>query len=339
MSDISAKNYTLENLLTQVWQSRGLIPCLLLPFSVIFFLIIFFRRILYRIGMFPSSTLPVPVIVVGNIFIGGTGKTPLVIWLVSVLRAHGYSPGVISRGYGTKADTVIEVKPELSAAQTGDEPLLIVRKCAVPVFVGRDRVAAARDLLAAYPGTDVIISDDGLQHYALGRTIEIQLSDTRGHGNGWLLPAGPLREPISRRSDFYVINGGTSVANAHTYGMHITGAHAEQMVDRQQSLGLSSMKNRRIAAVAGIGHPERFFEMLRSQGVVLESVIALPDHFDFSTNPFVDIKADIILITEKDAVKCSRTIGSAQDTRLWTVPVEASITEPLAQDILEKLRG
>ena len=339
MSDISAKNYTLENLLTQAWQSRGVIPCLLLPFSVIFFLIIFFRRILYRIGVFPSSILPVPVIVVGNIFIGGTGKTPLVIWLVSVLRAHGYSPGVISRGYGAKADTVIEVKPELSAAQTGDEPLLIVRKCAVPVFVGRDRVAAARDLLAAYPGTDVIISDDGLQHYALGRTIEIQLSDTRGHGNGWLLPAGPLREPISRRSDFYVINGGTSVASAHTYGMHITGTHAEQMVDRQQSLGLSSIKNRRIAAVAGIGHPERFFEMLRSQGVVLESVIALPDHFDFSTNPFVDIKADIILITEKDAVKCSRSIGSAQDTRLWIVPVKASITEPLAQDILEKLRG
>lgn len=339
MSDTRAKNRILENLLMQAWQSRGLIPCLLLPFSAIFFLIVFFRRIFYRLGIFDTTTLSVPVIVVGNIFIGGTGKTPLVIWLVSVLRAHGYSPGVISRGYGAKADTVIETRPELSAAQTGDEPLLIARKCQVPVFVGRDRVAAARGLLAAYPGTDVIISDDGLQHYALGRTMEIQLSDTRGHGNGWLLPAGPLREPASRRCDFYVINGGASVLSPQTYRMQVTGAHAEQMVDREQRLALSSMNHRCVAAVAGIGHPERFFEMLRSQGVVLESALALPDHFDFFTNPFADMKADIILITEKDAVKCGRTPGSAQDTRLWVVPVEASIAEPLAQDILEKLRG
>ena len=280
-----------------------------------------------------------PVIVVGNIFIGGTGKTPLVIWLVSVLRAHGYSPGVISRGYGAQASAVIEVKADMSAAQTGDEPLLIARKCEVPVFVGRDRVAAARGLLAAYPEVDVIISDDGLQHYALGRTMEIQLSDTRGHGNGWLLPAGPLREPVSRRSDFYVINGGVSAASAHIYNMQLSGAHAVQMVDRQQRLDLASLQNKRVAAVAGIGHPERFFEMLRSQGLVLEPALALPDHFDFSTNPFAAIKADIILITEKDAVKCSRITGIAQDVRLWIVPVEAKIAEPLAQDILEKLRG
>lgn len=339
MPNTIAKTSALENLLTQAWQSRGPIAFLLLPFAAIFFLIIFFRRMFYRLGIFPSSTLPVPVIVVGNIFIGGTGKTPLVIWLVSVLRAHGYSPGVISRGYGAQASTVIEVHADMSAAQTGDEPLLIARKCEVPVFVGRDRVAVAQGLLAAYPGVDVIISDDGLQHYALGRTMEIQLSDTRGHGNGWLLPAGPLREPVSRRSDFHVVNGGTSVASTHIYRMQIMGAHAQQMIDRQQGLALSSLQNKRVAAVAGIGHPERFFDMLRSQGVVLESALALPDHFDFSTNPFAEIKADIILITEKDAVKCVRITGIAQDTRLWIVPVEASIAEPLAQDILEKLRG
>ena len=205
--------------------------------------------------------------------------------------------------------------------------------------MGRDRVAAARRLLAVYPEVNVIISDDGLQHYALGRTMEIQLSDTRGHGNGWLLPAGPLREPISRRSDFYVINGGASMAGAHTYHMQIAGAYAEQMIDRQQRIPLSSLQNKRVVAVAGIGHPSRFFEMLRSQGVALESAIALPDHFDFSTNPFAVIRADIILITEKDAVKCSRIDGIAQDARLWAVPVEANITEPLARDILEKLRG
>jgi tetraacyldisaccharide 4'-kinase len=339
MPNTTAKTPVLESLLTQAWQSRGFIACLLLPLAGIFFLIIFFRRLFYRLGIFASSTLPVPVIVVGNIFIGGTGKTPLVIWLVSVLRAHGYSPGVISRGYGAQASAVIEVKADMSAAQTGDEPLLIARKCEVPVFVGRDRVAAARGLLAVYPEVDVIIADDGLQHYALGRKMEIQLSDTRGHGNGWLLPAGPLREPVSRRSDFYVINGGVSSASAHTYNMQLTGAHAVQMVDRQQRLDLSSLQNKRVAAVAGIGYPERFFEMLRSQGVVLESALGLPDHFDFSTNPFAEIKADIILITEKDAVKCSRITGIAQDARLWIVPVEAKIAEPLAQDILEKLRG
>ena len=339
MSNTTAKTHALESLLTQAWQSRGFIACLLLPFSAIFFLIIFFRRILYRLGIFQSTILPVPAIVVGNIFIGGTGKTPLVIWLVSALRAHGYSPGVISRGYGARADTVIEVKPDMSAVQTGDEPLLIARKCEVPVFVGRNRVAAAYRLLAAHPGIDVIIADDGLQHYALGRTMEIQLSDTRGHGNGWLLPAGPLREPVSRRSDFYVINGGVSIADTRVYNMQIIGTRAEQMIDPQQGLALSSIQNQRVAAVAGIGYPERFFEMLRSQGVVLESALALPDHFDFSTNPFVEIKADIILITEKDAVKCRRIASIGHDARLWVVPVEASIAGTLAQDILEKLRG
>ena len=339
MPNTTAKTPVLESLLTQAWRDRGFIACLLLPLAGIFSLIIFFRRLFYRLGIFASSTLPVPVIVVGNIFIGGTGKTPLVIWLVSVLRAHGYSPGVISRGYGAQVSAVIEVKADMSAAQAGDEPLLLARKCEVPVFVGRDRVAAARGLLAVYPEVDVIIADDGLQHYALGRTMEIQLSDTRGHGNGWLLPAGPLREPVSRRSDFYVINGGVSSASAHIYNMQLTGAHAVQMVDRQQRLDLASLQNKRVAAVAGIGHPERFFEMLRSQGLVLESALGLPDHFDFSTNPFAAIKADIILITEKDAVKCSRLTGIAQDVRLWIVPVEAKIAEPLAQDILEKLRG
>jgi len=339
MSNTTAKTHALESLLTQAWRSRGFIACLLLPFSAIFFLIIFFRRILYRLGIFQSSTLPVPVIVVGNIFVGGTGKTPLVIWLVSVLRAHGYSPGVISRGYGARADAVIEVKPDMSAVQTGDEPLLIARKCEVPVFVGRNRVAAAHGLLAAFPGIDVIIADDGLQHYALGRTMEIQLSDMRGHGNGWLLPAGPLREPVSRRSDFYVINGGALIAGTRVSNMQVVGTYAEQMIDPQQRLALSSLQNQRVAAVAGIGHPERFFEMLRSQGLVLESALALPDHFDFSANPFVEIGADIILITEKDAVKCSRIAGIGQDARLWVVPVEASIAGTLAQDILEKLRG
>ena len=338
MANSNFRTGAIDTMLTRAWQGRGLVAWLLLPLTLIFYLITACRRIFYRRGIFSVWTPPVPLIVIGNIFVGGTGKTPLVIWLVSALRAGGFTPGVISRGYGGSADAVIEVRTDMPATQTGDEPLLIAQKSEAPVFVGRDRVAAARALLAAYPQVDVIISDDGLQHYALGRTLEIQLSDTRGHGNGWLLPAGPLREPASRKSDFYVINGVTQNSSVG-YAMQLTGQHAEQLVDRRQHADLSSLKDKRVAAVAGIGHPERFFGMLRAHGVSLQFTQALPDHFDFSSNPFAAITADIILITEKDAVKCSRIAGIAQDTRLWTVPVEATIAGPLAQHILEKLRG
>ena len=338
MANSNSRTAALNTMLTRAWQGRGLVACLLLPLALIFHLIITCRRIFYRVGIFSVWAPPVPLIVIGNIFVGGTGKTPLVIWLVSALRARGFTPGVISRGYGGSADAVIEVRADMPATQTGDEPLLIAQKSEVPVFVGRDRVAAARALLAAHPEVDIIISDDGLQHYALGRTVEIQLSDTRGHGNGWLLPAGPLREPVSRKSDFYVINGATQTGS-DDYAMRLTGQHAEQLVDRGQHADLSSLQGKRVAAVAGMGHPERFFGMLRAQGVSLEFTRALPDHFDFSSNPFAEITADIILITEKDAVKCSRIAGIAQDTRLWAVPVEATIAGPLVQHILEKLRG
>ena len=338
MANSSSRTGALDTMLTRAWQGRGLLACLLLPLALIFFLIIACRRAFYRLGIFSVWTPPVPLIVIGNVFVGGTGKTPLVIWLVSALRAEGYTPGVISRGYGGNADAVIEVRTDMPATQTGDEPLLIALKSEVPVFVGRDRVAAVRALLGAHPQVDIIISDDGLQHYALGRTLEIQLSDTRGHGNGWLLPAGPLREPASRKSDFYVINGATQTGR-DIYAMRLSGHYAEPLVDRRQQVELSSLQSKRVAAVAGIGHPERFFNMLRAEGLSLESTHALPDHFDFSSNPFAAITADIILITEKDAVKCSRIAGIAQDIRLWTVPVEATIAGPLAQHILEKLRG
>lgn len=338
MSQFTRRTTTLEQRMTHAWQRRGLIACVLLPLALIFFLIISVRRAFYQLGIFSAWKPPVPLIVVGNIFVGGTGKTPLVIWLVSVLRAQGYRPGVISRGYGGQANAVIEVCKDMSAAETGDEPLLIAQKSQVPVFVGRKRVDVARALLSAHPTVDVIISDDGLQHYALGRTIEIQLSDARGHGNGWLLPAGPLREPAARRSDFYVFNGGVPIGD-HAYPMQLGGDHAEQLIDRHLRVRLTSLRDKRVVAVAGIGHPERFFAMLRSEGLHLESTLALPDHFDFSTNPFEAIAADIILITEKDAVKCCGIAGIAKDARLWTVPVEARIAGPLAEHLLEKLRG
>jgi len=328
--------------LMRAWQGRGVLACLLWPLSMLFLLLLTVRRKLYAAGLLKRTRLAVPVIVVGNIFVGGTGKTPLVIWLVAQLRAQGFTPGVISRGYGSQANYVQPASAGMSPQQVGDEPLLIAQKTGAPMMVGRNRVAAAQALLAAYPQVNVIVSDDGLQHYALDRTIEIQLSDARGHGNGWLLPAGPLREPASRHSDFYVVNGGVTKTDG-SYAMTLHAVRAERLAQPSEQLDLSELaeqsSTKNIAAAAGIGNPVRFFNMLRAQGVMLSAEQALPDHFDFASNPFEECAADIILITEKDAVKCASNPALVQDTRLWVVPVEATIDGSLAENIVEKLRG
>ena len=336
---------SLESLLSREWRRRGWLAWLLLPMSLLFGALTAMRRWLYVAGFFQQEALPVPVIVVGNIYVGGTGKTPLVIWLAEQLRRQGFTPGVISRGHGSKADEVIEVAAHVSASQAGDEPLLIWQRSGVPVFVGRRRVQVARALLKNHPEVNVIIADDGLQHYALKRDIEILLSDERGHGNGWLLPAGPLREPASRHCDFRVVNIGAApgVLNAsekNTFTMRLHGGQAQQLSQQEKLLSLSAMPaSARVVAAAGIGNPERFFSMLRQQGVTLADTRALPDHFDFSSNPFADLRADLILITEKDAVKCARIEAIASDPRVWVVPVQAAIDGPLSEYLLEKLRG
>ena len=325
--------------LMRAWQRKSPLAISLLPLSLVYRALVAIRRALYQAGLLKQRILPVPVIVVGNIFVGGTGKTPFVIWLVEALRERGFNPGVISRGYGAQVDRVIEVNAGSAPSEVGDEPLLIALKSRAPVMVGRRRVLAAQRLLELHPEVDVIISDDGLQHYELGRSVEIQLSDARGHGNGWMLPAGPLREPASRRSDFYVVNGFVPDA-LRSSGMQLDGDHAERITDRAQRMPLAAIaKDARVVAAAGIGNPQRFFDTLRANGVTPVREIALPDHYDFSTNPFANIDADLILITDKDAVKCARIAALANDTRLWTVPVAASIAGPLADNIVEKLRG
>jgi tetraacyldisaccharide 4'-kinase len=335
----TAPDYRLEALFTREWQRRGWIAVCLLPLSLLYAVLIGLRRLLYALHIFRQVKLPVPVIVVGNIFVGGTGKTPFTIWLVESLRERGFRPGVISRGYGRDTDQIVEVKPASTADEVGDEPLLIASRSGVPVVVGRDRVWAARRLLGLHPEVDVVIADDGLQHYALGRQIEIQLSDARGVGNGWLLPAGPLREPRWRRADFYVLNG-IDAQGERKYTMHLQGAHIERLADRQERVPLAALHDgRRVAAAAGIGHPQRFFDMLVARGVPLSATLALSDHHDFTGNPLAGIEADVILITEKDAVKCARNAKLNADRRLWVVPVRASIAGPLADNIVEKLRG
>ena len=336
---MSSPRSVIESVLLTAWQRRGVIACLLWPLSFIFNLLIVTRLALYALGIFRITILPVPVIVVGNIFVGGTGKTPLVIWIIQLLQEQGWKPAVISRGYGSSAQQVRAVEKNSHANEVGDEPLLIAKRTGVPVFIGRDRAAAGLALLQAHPNVNIIISDDGLQHYALGRNIEIQLSDSRGNGNGWLLPAGPLREPATRQSDFYVVNTSEESAG-DAYTMQLVPVDAERLLDRTQRKSLRDFSFvQSVAAVAGIGHPERFFTTLRSHGISLTTTQALPDHFDYATNPFADIEASAILITEKDAVKCMQHNAIANDARIWVVPVQAHVDASLAKHILEKLHG
>jgi tetraacyldisaccharide 4'-kinase len=396
--------------LTRAWLQRGPLACALWPLSLLFGALSRLRRLLYRRGALPSTRLGVPVIVVGNIFIGGTGKTPLTIWLVAALQQAGFRPGVISRGHGS-ADTAstdkgnsdqvgsdqgssgkgssgkgssdngslgqggVDRKPRLvtsssSAQQVGDEPLLIAQRAGCPVMVGRDRVAAGRALLECHPELDIIISDDGLQHYALQRDIEIVLFDGRANGNGWLLPAGPLRESISRRRDFTVLNVPPSATNAPylpespessfpaspplapallarlgpagtaVIEMQLVGEFAERLSCRSERISLAQLaqSGQSIVAAAGIGNPGRFFSLLKNQGLLFRE-LALPDHHAFLDRPFAGIVADVILITEKDAVKCMQIEELNDDPRLWVIPVNARIDAVLAQHIVEKCRG
>jgi tetraacyldisaccharide 4'-kinase len=339
-----ASSHSLESTLTRAWLRRGALACALWPLSLLFRALSSLRAALFRAGLAQSHKLPVPVLVVGNIFIGGTGKTPLTIWLAGVLRDAGFTPGIISRGHGGASSAPREVTAGSLAADAGDEPLLIARRTGCPVMVGRDRPAAGRALLAAHPQVDVIISDDGLQHYALQRDIEIVLFDARGAGNGWLLPAGPLREPVSRRRDFTVVNTplltpelAKSVGGA-PFQMQLAGTLAERMSARAERTPLAALAGRRIVAAAGIGNPGRFFAMLRGQGLAFDE-LALPDHHDFLDQPFARVDADIILITEKDAVKCGQIENLKNDPRLWVVPVTAQLDGALAEQIVEKCRG
>jgi tetraacyldisaccharide 4'-kinase len=342
----------LESTLTRAWLRRGPLALALWPLSLLFRALAALRVLLFRAGLLKSERLPVPVVVVGNIFIGGTGKTPLTIWLVEQLRAAGMHPGVISRGHGAEGDGNTggprEVLPGAKAREAGDEPLLIAHRTGCPVVVGRRRAEAGRYLLERHPDVDVLVADDGLQHYALQRDVELVLFDGRGVGNGWLLPAGPLREPPSRRRDFTVVNTPeltpalARAVGGRPFQMRLAGGHAEPLRDPGTRVPLAELARltpgKRIVAAAGIGNPGRFFAMLRTAGLDIGE-LALPDHHDFLDDPFRGVDAELILITEKDAVKCRQLEHLNNDPRLWVVPVSAQIDAALAAQIVEKCRG
>jgi tetraacyldisaccharide 4'-kinase len=294
--------------LKRAWLGRGLLARALWPLSLVFASAAALRRSGYRRGIFRTERVAVPVIVVGNVVAGGSGKTPIVQAIVEHLEDNDMQPGIVSRGYGRKTNDCREVTADSDPSQVGDEPLLLARTCAAPVFVAPQRADAAHALLQAHPQTRVIVSDDGLQHYALGRDIEICVFDERGAGNGWLLPAGPLRERWPRRADFVIGPGGYTVTRS-------LARHAVQADGTR--IPLEQLRGRSLVAVAGIAKPETFFAMLRKRGLKLQRTIAFHDHYDFAAP--LEIEGEI-MCTEKDAVKLWRTRPEA-----WAVPLEVEI--------------
>ena len=310
--------------LQHFWARTGVLTVLLSPLALLFSVVSGLRRMAYRRGWLKAISVGVPVIIVGNISAGGSGKTPLVIWLVNWLRSQGYRPGVVSRGYGGSARGCVEVQPDSLAAVVGDEPLLIRAKTDAPVVVGRDRVAAAR-MLIAHHQVDLIVADDGLQHYRLHRDIELAVVDAAtGLGNGWPLPAGPLREPKARLRSvdavIQVVRGAAQPVNtipAPTWRADYTAGKAYRLCAPQEKRALSDLPQHDWLAITGIGHPQGFFDMLEARGIRF-SPRTFADHHAFKE---ADLPVDsAVLMTEKDAVKCRGFAGPDW----WAVELDVS---------------
>ena len=335
---------SLSSRLVAAWYAPRLtaLTAPLVPLAVAFGAAASARRALFRAGLLRAQRLPVSVVVVGNITVGGSGKTPLAAALTRALAERGWHPGIVSRGHGRTNDSSapIVVAPDADAADVGDEPLLLART-GIPVAVAADRVAAARALLAAHPQCDVIVADDGLQHYRLARDFEIVVVDAaRGLGNGWRLPAGPLREPAARLEEAdaivtLVTPGAPAPWTApNAWRMTLVGGTFHRVADPAQAQPASAFTGTGVHAVAGIGNPERFFAQLRSLHIAATGH-AFPDHHRFVAGDLAMPGARAILMTEKDAVKC----GALADERCWYLPVRAHIDPALVARVEEVLRG
>jgi tetraacyldisaccharide 4'-kinase len=318
----------------RIWYGGHWLSQPLRPLGWLYGGIVRLRRTAYRRGWLASQRLPVPVIIVGNLTVGGTGKTPLVLWLAAFLRRRGLNPGIVIRGYGgTATDWPRVVPTNGDPFELGDEAVLLARRSTAAVAAGPDRVAAAR-LLLQRNGCDIIVADDGLQHYRLQRDLEILVVDaSRGLGNGRCLPAGPLREPRSRlrEVDLKVCNGGPCPGGEE---MSLVPRDLVNLRDPTRTRDLASLNRKRVTAVAGIGNPQRFFALLRRHGLHLEER-PYRDHHRFSRDDVAEWLPGPVVMTEKDAVKC---VGFAGPNH-WYLRVEAVLTHVFVRQLSEKLKG
>jgi tetraacyldisaccharide 4'-kinase len=303
--------------LPRIWQHRAAAAWLLWPVSLLYRALVALRRVFYQWGLLRSERPGVPVVVVGNVIAGGAGKTPVTIALARHLRARGVEVGVISRGHGRRTNDCREVLADSAASEVGDEPALIHRATGAPVFVARQRAQAARALLARHPHTRLLLCDDGLQHLALARDLEICVFDERGTGNGFLLPAGPLREPWPRQVDFVLHRRQPTPAGAYDTPRALA-EHAVQADGNR--CALTEWRGRPVAALAAIAQPEAFFAMLRAQGLQLQETHALPDHDDLAGFAWNTSSSLPLLCTEKDAVKLWPRLPQA-----WAVPLVVTL--------------
>lgn len=328
----------------RIWNNKGIVSTILLPLSWLTQFVVSRKIARYKKNPHLVWHCNRPVIVVGNIYVGGTGKTPVVMALVEFLTQRGWHPGVVSRGYGVPIGAHARTgQGTLDAAQFGDEPALIAQMTGVPVSVHPSRKKAGQALLKNYPDVDVIVADDGLQHLALGRDIEIIVQDTRGIGNGRLLPAGPLREPPVKLTQvdavvtnaqvdpnpglitpFQTMDVGPGPVHVCMTLEPLEVVHVKTEHCEAWTAWLSRHRDMPLSAVAAIGHPERFFNMLRRHGLTVQNTRALPDHTTYTPSVFNNLDTQIILITTKDAIKC---VG-LNDDRLWAVRVAPKFSEP-----------
>lgn len=319
------------------WYRRSPLCLLLLPLAAVYGAIIRLRRWAYRFGLVSVWRAPLPVIVVGNLTVGGTGKSPLVIWLTQQMQQKGIRVGVVSRGYGARlhaAATLVTVTSD--AAEVGDEPLMILLRTAAPVAVARQRKLAVQELLRHHQ-LDLIIADDGLQHYGLARDFELLVIDGQRHfGNGLLLPAGPLREWVGRlkEADALVVNGGACNSDdlAGALAMELKFSSAVNLVSGELKVVAGLQDG---VAIAGIGNPERFFNLLRTAGVRLQECVPFADHQPYRLEDLASLTtgAQPLLMTEKDAVKCRRFAKP----NWWYLPVEVEFADGVGEALFEKI--
>jgi len=333
----------ISNWLQKQWLAPTAWLIFLIPLSWVFNLLSSLRKALYAIGWLKSDALSVPVVVVGNISVGGMGKTPLVIWLAEQLKIAGYQPGIISRGYGGSARLATEVHENSDPQQVGDEPVLIVRRTHCPMFVNANRLLAGQALLKSYPECNVILSDDGLQHYRLRRDVEIAVVNSSVmYGNKlWLLPAGPMREKASRLEsvDAIVENCAPSAFDLNLKGtfppvfnMQLQGEMFESLEARQVKKPASDFLGKPLIAIAGIGNPDRFFNQLTKLGLQFDCKV-FADHHAFTAKDLTEFSEKTILMTEKDAVKCQ----SFTTKDAWFLPVAAMVSNSSSTSLMTLL--